>query len=242
MRVFGFIEMSPRAKLSIIVVLALVFLTSGIYYVQAYHRLKPITAVQTEKKVLALTFDISWGNKMPGPVMDVLAKEKIAATFFVSGPWCKQYPELAERIKKDGHEIGSHGYRHINLSTLSPLEIKEELTKAGSNIKEVTGVSPQLLRTPNGDYNDAVIATAHQNQYDIIQWSIDSLDWMNPGVASITERVLKKAHPGAIVLLHASDTCTQTDKALPIIIKKLKEDGYQLVTVSELLKSGTKTE
>lgn len=242
MRVFGFVTLSPRAKLSIIVLLALVFLTSGMYYVQAYHRLKPIAQVQTDKKVIALTFDISWGNKMPGPVLDVLAQEKINSTFFVSGPWCKQYPELAERIKKDGHEIGSHGYRHINLSTLSPLEIKEEIEKAGANIKEVTGVEAQLIRTPNGDYNDAVIATAHQNHYDVIQWSIDSLDWMNPGVASITERVLKKAHPGAIVLLHASDTCQQTDKALPIIIKKLREDGYTFVTVSELLKTGTKTE
>ncbi|MGE5381337.1 MAG: polysaccharide deacetylase family sporulation protein PdaB [Methylocystaceae bacterium] len=242
MRVIGFVEISPRAKLAIIVVLALVFLTSGMYYVQAYHRLKPINSVQTDKKILALTFDISWGNKMPGPVLDELAKEKVKATFFISGPWAKQYPDLAKRIKKDGHEIGSHGYRHINLSTLSPLEIKEEMNKAGANIKEVTEVSPNLLRTPNGDYNDAVITVAHQNQYDVVQWSIDSLDWMNPGVASITERVLKKAHPGAIVLLHASDTCQQTDKALPIIIKKLKEDGYQLVTVSELLKTGNKTQ
>ncbi|HWR56716.1 MAG TPA: polysaccharide deacetylase family sporulation protein PdaB [Negativicutes bacterium] len=242
MRVFGFVEISPRAKLSIIIVLALVFLTSGMYYVQAYHRLKPVTSVQTDKKLLALTFDISWGNKMPGPVMDILAKEKVKATFFISGPWCKQYPELAQRLKSDGHEIGSHGYRHINLSTLSPLEIKEELNKASANIKEVTEVEPRLLRTPNGDYNDAVITTARQNQYEVIQWSVDSLDWMNPGVANISERVLKKAHPGAIVLLHASDTCQQTDKALPIIIKKLKEEGYQLVTVSELFKAGTKVE
>ena len=75
-------------------------------------------------------------------------------------------------------------------------------------------------------------------EYKVIQWSLDSLDWMNPGANTIAERVIKRAKPGDIVLMHASDTCKQTTEALPVILKELKKQGYKFVTVSELLKKG----
>ncbi len=81
-----------------------------------------------------------------------------------------------------------------------------------------------------------MIEAAHECKYEAIQWSVDSLDWMNPGVNTITERVSKKVHPGAIILMHASDTCKQTTEALPQVIKNLQSQGYELVTVSELMK------
>lgn len=235
-KIFGFYQLKARTKMIIIAMMAAVLIASSTFYVQAYHKLKPVYQVETEKKVVALTFDISWGNQTPMPVIEILKENKVKSTFFLSGPWVKQYPEIPKRIKADGHEIGSHGYRHINLSTLSKSEIKDEIMKAHANIKEVTGVNANLIRTPNGDYNDQVIEGAHECKYEVIQWSVDSLDWMNPGVASITERVSKKVHPGAIILMHASDTCKQTVEALPIVIKDLKAQGYEFVTVSELLK------
>lgn len=235
-KIFGFYEMHARAKIALIGVMVMVILASSVVYVQAYHRLKPVYEVPTNKKIVALTFDISWGNKTPLPVIELLKENKVKATFFLSGPWVKQYPEIAQRIEKDGHEIGSHGYRHINLSNLSKTEIKEEVRKAHKNIKEVTGVDAKLIRTPNGDYNDQVIAGVRECNYEAIQWGTDSLDWMNPGTATIVERVSKRVHPGDIILMHASDTCKQTTEALPQVIKNLKEQGYTLVTVSELLK------
>jgi polysaccharide deacetylase family sporulation protein PdaB len=235
-KIFGFFQVKTGTKLVIISVLAVLLLTTSVLYVQASHKLKPIYQVETEKKVVALTFDISWGDKTPLPVIDILKANHIQSTFFLSGPWVKQYPEVPRRIKSDGNEIASHGYRHINLSNLSKNEIKEEIMKAHNNIKEVTQTDANLIRTPNGDYNDQVIEAAHECKYDVIQWSVDSLDWMNPGVASITERVSKKVHPGAIILMHASDTCKQTVEALPLVIKDLKSQGYEFVTVSELMK------
>lgn len=235
-KIFVFFQMKTGTKLVIISVLAVLLLTTSVLYVQASHKLKPIYQVETEKKVVALTFDISWGDKTPLPVIDILKANHIQSTFFLSGPWVKQYPEVPRRIKSDGHEIASHGYRHINLSNLSKNEIKEEIMKAHNNIKEATQADANLIRTPNGDYNDQVIEAAHECKYDVIQWSVDSLDWMNPGVASITERVSKKVHPGAIILMHASDTCKQTVEALPLVIKDLKSQGYEFVTVSELMK------
>jgi polysaccharide deacetylase family sporulation protein PdaB len=233
---FGFYELKARSKVILIGLIATILLSSSFVYVQAYHKLKPIYEIKTDKKLVALTFDISWGNNTPIPVIDILKNNDIKSTFFLSGPWVKQYPEVPKRIMEDGHEIASHGYRHINLSNLSKNEIKEEIMKAHNNIKEVTGVDANLIRTPNGDFNDQVIEAAHECNYEVIQWSTDSLDWMNPGVNSIIDRVSKKVHPGDIILMHASDTCKQTTEALPVIITNLKSQGYQFVTVSELLK------
>lgn len=234
--IFGFCFLKKRAKRFLIGLLALTVLSSSVVYVQAAYSLKPIYEVKTDQKVIALTFDISWGDTTPTPVLDILQKENVKGTFFVSGPWVKQYPEIPQRIKTDGHEIGSHGYRHINYSTLSKKEVADEIMKAHKNIQEVTGLTPNLIRMPNGDYNNTVIQAAHDCQYEAIQWGTDSLDWMNPGVDNIIERVSKKVHPGDIILMHASDTCKQTAAALPEIIKRLKDQGYQFVTVSELLK------
>ena len=95
-----------------------------------------------------------------------------------------------------------------------------------------------LIRTPNGDYNDQVIEAVKEVDYQAIQWTTDSLDWMNPGVNTIIERVSTRAHPGDIILMHASDTCKQTTEALPTVIKNLKAKGYEIVFVSDLLKEG----
>jgi len=200
-----------------------------------------IYKVKTDKKVAALTFDISWGTQVPGPVLDILKKENVKATFFLSGSWAKKYPKFSKRIVAEGHEIASHGEEHVNLSQYSKEEVKKNILTAHEKIKEVTGVEPKLLRTPNGDWNDMVLTTAEELNYKVIQWSADSLDWKKPGVDAIINNVLKKVEPGAIILMHASDTCLQTPDALPAVLAGLKKQGYQLVTVSELLKMGPGT-
>lgn len=197
-----------------------------------------IYKVKTERKVAALTFDISWGTKVPGPVMDTLKKYNIKSTFFLSGPWVQRYPEFPRRLVKEGHEIASHGNRHIDLDRESPATVREEIMAAHQAIKEVTGVSPCLIRTPNGAWNDMVLGVADELGYKVIQWSTDSLDWKKPGVDAIVNRVLDRVHPGAIILMHASDTCLQTPEALPRVIEGLKAKGYDLVTVSKLLEEG----
>lgn len=197
-----------------------------------------IYKVKTDQKVAALTFDISWGTKVPGPVIDILKNQGVKSTFFLSGPWVLQHPEFPRRLVREGHEIASHGNAHINLDRESPDKIRQEINTAHEAIKEVTGVSPCLIRTPNGAWNHMVLSTADQLGYKVIQWSTDSLDWKKPGVDAIVQRVLNNVHPGAIILMHASDTCLQTPAALPAVIEGIKARGYKLVTVSELLKLG----
>lgn len=237
-----------KQKKRLLIACALLFcatLFSLIFYQQqnltAIAKKYAIYKVKTDKKVAALTFDISWGTEVPGPVLDTLKKNNAKATFFISGPWAKKHPEFPKRIVADGHEVASHGEEHINLSQYSQEDVKKNILAAHQNIKDVTGVEPNLIRTPNGDWNDMVLTTAEELNYKVIQWSTDSLDWKKPGVEAITDRVLKKVHPGAIILMHASDTCLQTPDALPRVLEGLKKQGYELVTVSELLKMGPAT-
>lgn len=197
-----------------------------------------IYRVKTDQPAVALTFDISWGTQTPPPVMDILKTHNVKATFFLSGPWVRRYPELARRLADEGHEIGSHGHRHINLSREARETVAEEIRLAHQAIREVTGREANLIRTPNGDFDQMVVEVAAGEGYRVIQWSVDSLDWMNPGVEAITNRVLRLAHPGAIILMHASDTCKQTTAALPAVIAGLQQKGFRLVTVSELLAMG----
>ncbi|SEC19045.1 polysaccharide deacetylase family sporulation protein PdaB [Paenibacillus sp. GP183] len=195
-----------------------------------------IYSVQTDKKLVALTFDISWGEKRPDPIIKILEDKKVKnATFFLSAPWSKTHPEIIEHIKKNGYEIGSHGNKHSNYSTLSDEEIRKQISIAHGVLTEMTGKGPNLIRMPNGDFDKRVLRIAGELGYSVIQWDTDSHDWMNKGVDSIINRVVTKVHPGDIILLHASDTVKQTHEALPVIIDQLRAKGYEFVSVSELI-------
>ncbi|NMM55419.1 polysaccharide deacetylase family sporulation protein PdaB [Paenibacillus aquistagni] len=195
-----------------------------------------IYSVPTEKKLIALTFDISWGETRTQPILDILEQKGVKkSTFFLSSPWSKTHPDLVKKIVDAGYEIGSHGHKHVNYSSLSDDEIRKQISTAHQILTDMTGKEPNLIRMPNGDFDKRVLTIAEQLNYKVIQWDTDSLDWKNPGVDTIVNRVMKKAHPGDIVLLHASDSCKQTHLALPIIIDQLRAQGYEFVTVSELL-------
>lgn len=194
-----------------------------------------IAGTRTEEKVVALTFDHSWGNKFTPSILDTLQKNNLKVTFFIMGPWAEKYPEVAKRMVADGHEIASHGYRHENYGDRSAEWVREDIQKSAEQIKAVTGVEPRLLRPPNGHYSQTSLRVTEELGYKTIIWNIDSLDWKNPGRDVIIERVVKRLKPGGIILLHASDTPVQTAEALPILLARIQEAGYKVVTVGDLL-------
>lgn len=199
----------------------------------------PLRTVPVSSKELALTFDISWGTVMPPKVLAILEKEKVPATFFLSGPWSKNHPEMVQAIIKGGFQVESHGQKHVNYSGLSNAGIQQNIQSA-ADILATYGVKTDMVRPPNGDYNKRALKVAADMGQRIVLWGTDSRDWMNPGVGAITQRVLKGAHSGDIILLHASDTCKQTDLALPAILSGLREKGFKLVTVDQLLQDQVK--
>lgn len=198
----------------------------------------PIFYVTTQARKMALTFDISWGEDTPDKVLDVLKQYDQKATFFLSGPWSQNHPEIVKRIAAEGHEIASHGWKHVNLSQYDAAYIKENIGQTHEVLKELTGQTPVFFRPPNGDYDDLSVRTAKEVGYETIIWSIDSLDWKNPGVDYMVRRVTREAFPGAIILFHASDSSKQTHTALPKVIARLRAEGWELVTLGELMKEG----
>lgn len=211
----------------------------GAFYVQVSDMISTgpmaIAGTRTDQKVVALTFDHSWGNKFTPSILDTLQKNNTKVTFFIMGPWAQKYPEVAKRMVADGHEIASHGYRHENYGDMSADWVRQDIQKAHGQIKEVTGVDPTLLRPPNGHYSQQSLKVTDELGYKTIIWNVDSLDWKNPGRDVIINRVMKRIKPGAIILLHASDTPVQTADALPLLLERINAEGYQIVTVSELL-------
>ena len=223
-------------------VVAVIF-AAGVIYTEKDHiavfsneQAAAIYDVPTDQKIIALTFDISWGEKRAEPIIKILKEKNVKnATFFLSSPWAQTHPQIVKTIVSNGWEIGSHGHKHENYSKLSDDEIKSQIQTAHSILTEETGKAPQLIRLPNGDFDKRVLQISRDMGYKVIQWDTDSQDWMNIGTKNIVDRVMKRAHPGDIVLLHASDSVKQTHEALPIIIDQLRSQGYQFVSVSQLI-------
>ncbi|GKU76670.1 polysaccharide deacetylase family sporulation protein PdaB [Paenibacillus sp. L3-i20] len=239
----GFYVMNgKKIKRYFFIAIALVF-SIGIIYAErdnitvfAPQQPAAIYSVPTDKKVVALTFDISWGDKRAEPIIEVLKEKKITqATFFLSSPWSQAHPELVKKIQDAGYEIGSHGHKHDFYSKLTEEEIRKQISTANTILTDLTGKKPNLIRLPNGDFDKRVLRIAEELQYTVIQWDTDSLDWMNIGTDKIVNRVVTRTHPGDIILMHASDSVTQTHIALPTIIDQLRGDGYDFVTVSQLI-------
>ncbi|MDI3299265.1 MAG: polysaccharide deacetylase family protein [Bacillota bacterium] len=197
---------------------------------------RPIFYARTTRRVLALTFDISWGSKVAPLVLDVLKQYRVHATFFLSGFWARQHPDLVRRMVADGHEIASHGDEHVDLDRLSREQVRRNLSIAERDIRSVVDVRPRFLRPPNGAYDAMVVETARQLGYETVIWSVDSLDWKRPGPEAIVRRVTSLVFPGAIVLFHASDSAPDTPVALPTVLANLKARGYRAVPLGELLK------
>lgn len=237
-----FVFSARKIKKYFFLAIALVFAIGVIYTerdnISVFAPQQPVAIynVPTDRNVVALTFDISWGDKRLEPILQVLKEKDIkSATFFVSSLWSQQHPELVKKIQEAGYEIGSHGHKHDNYSTLTDDEIRSQITTAHSIISDVTGTSPNLIRLPNGDFDKRVLKIASELQYQVIQWDTDSMDWLSIGTEKIADRVISRAHPGDIILMHASDSAKQTHLALPIIIDQLRDKGYSFLSVSELL-------
>ncbi len=193
----------------------------------------PIYAVQTNQKKACLTFDAAWGNEDTQELINILGKYNAKATFFVVGEWVDKYPESVKALAEAGHEIMNHSNTHPNLPKLAREEIRSEIRACNDKIEKVTGIRPNLLRPPYGDYNNALLEVIEEENMYAIQWDVDSLDWKNLSAADIQTRVLSGVTNGSIILFH--NAAMNTPAALPGIIEKLQADGYELVTVNDLI-------
>ena len=220
-----------------VVLLGIYLSTSGVVSVSNTVNGKelPIYCVETEEKKVALSFDAAWGNTDTQKILDILKEHNIHVTFFMTGGWVESYPEDVKKIQEAGHDLGNHSENHKNMSQLDKTECENELMQVHTKVKELTGVDMELFRPPYGDYDDEVINNASNCGYYTIQWDVDSLDWKDYGVDSIIKTVCehKNLQNGSIILMH--NGAKYTAEALPKVIEGLKEKGYEIVPISELI-------
>lgn len=193
----------------------------------------PIYCVETQDKVLAISFDAAYGDQYTREILDILDRFNVKTTFFLVGFWIDKYPDAAEEIYRRGHELGNHSTTHPQMSKLTEEEIRKELKITGDKIKKITGKDPVLFRPPFGDYNNRLIEVAREMGYYTIQWDVDSLDWKELGVEPVVNRVLSRVDKGSIVLFH--NNAKYVTQFLPVILERLQKEGYKIVPVSKLI-------
>lgn len=197
---------------------------------------------RTSQKLVALTFDDGPYPPYTGQILDVLKERQVPATFFVIGQNAARYPDLIRRIAAEGHQLGNHTYNHVDLLKFDREAIIEEVARTNAVLAGILGHAPHVMRPPHG-FRDAVVMEAMAEcRLNVVEWSVSSRDWVNPGAEVIAERTLSKVKNGSVILLHDGDGIAaslpriQTVAATRIIIDRLVAQGYQFVTVDEILK------
>ncbi|MGE7947067.1 polysaccharide deacetylase family protein [Lysinibacillus sp. NPDC093688] len=192
--------------------------------------------INTDEKIIALTFDDGPHRKYTSQILDVLAKHDAKATFFIVGQNAEKNPEVVARMYKEGHELANHTFTHPLRTNVSNL--LKEIKQTDDTIQNITGTKPTLFRPVEGQYSDAMIEAIAKEGYKVVMWSwhLDTLDWKSPGTNRIVNTVINGVKEGNIVLFHdGGGNRHQTVKAMEKILTELDSQGYRFVTVSELL-------
>ena len=188
------------------------------------------------EKRIALTFDDGPHPRLTPIILDILKEYHVTATFFLVGENVDYYPKIVNRIYNEGHEIGNHTYSHVKSSQVDPHCLEEEILNCESSIGGIVDIRPRVFRPPQGDIEENLGCICNALGYLVVLWSIDTRDWCHIPSAEIAETVIKTVRGGDIILMHdyiGHDS--PTPDALKKIIPALLEQGYEFVSISELL-------
>lgn len=189
-----------------------------------------------EKRQIALTFDDGPHPEYTPEILSILEEYGVSATFFVIGENVRQYPELVKKESDMGNEIGNHTFSHPCISKTSFGDLLQEAELVDGEVLEITGTAPKIFRPPGGVCDKTVGLVAKEKNYSVILWTVDTKDWQSPKTEDIVSNVKKHLRPGAIILFHDYIWGkSPTPEALRILIPYIINEGYEIVTVSELL-------
>ena len=204
----------------------------GYTTVLAEKRKVPIYSVDTQQRLVSISFDAAWGADKTLQILDVCDSYNVKATFFLVGFWVDKFPDMVAEIVRRGHEIGTHSQTHPQMSKLSKIQVQDELATSCNKISAITGEPVTLFRPPFGDYNNQLLEVAESLGLHTIQWSIDSLEWKGISAEQIASRTNGAKH-GDIILCHNnSDHIVQ---ALPAIFTALQAKGLTFVPIGQLI-------
>lgn len=186
--------------------------------------------VVTEKKKIALTFDDGPHEEYTPMLLDGLKERNVCASFFLMGKNAESYPDIVKRIKEEGHVIGNHSYSHVQLNAMKEVDACQEMTKANQVIAEITGETPNYVRPPFGAWSHNLDCITNMI---VVLWDVDPLDWQCQNTDLVVKRVVSKVKEGDIILLH--DSYESTVEAAFQIIDTLEKEGYEFVTLDEII-------
>lgn len=205
----------------------------GIIATSASSKQLPVYSVDTKEKKVALTMNCAWNADDIDSILDTLSKNKIHITFFMVGDWVNKYPEYVKKIADNGHEIANHSNTHPHVNQLNIDKNMEQIKLCSEKIEKITGNKTTLYRGPYGEYNDTVINAANELKHTTIQWNLDTLDYTGLTGEEMWKRLDSKLSNGSIILSH--NGTKHTADSLELLLHNIKEKGYEIVTVSELI-------
>ncbi len=193
----------------------------------------PIYCVDTKEKKVALTMNCAWNADDIDTILKTLQDNQTKITFFMVGDWVDKFPETVKKIADAGHEIGNHSNTHPHVNNLSSEENKKEIIDCSNKIEQITGKKTVLYRGPYGEYNNTVIRAAKEANHVTIQWNLDTLDYTGLTGEEMWKRLEGKLKNGSIILTH--NGTKHTADSLDKLLKNIKQAGYKVVPVSELI-------
>lgn len=193
--------------------------------------------------VVAITFDDGPDPRFTPEILKILDEEEVKATFFMVGKHAEKYPQLARQVAAAGHEIGNHTYSHANLLRAPQGRITAEIKHGEEAILHATGQRPSLFRPPRGLYESKLMKETKTGGYTVVLWSLSSVDWLEMRPIDISSKILQNVAPGDIILFHDSGNLIRAEggerlptvRSLKAVLEGLKEQGYDFVTVTEML-------
>lgn len=234
MQIFYMKKSSLKLLILSIVIIVLVAIIAGVFYKLSRATLaEPIYQGDSSKKQVAITINVDWGEDIVPEMVKVLDEKDAKATFFITGRFAEKYPDIVRQIAASGQEIENHGYAHPHPDKLSVEDNAAEIRKTEEILQNITGEKTKFFASPYGEHGENVLQAVSDNAYQLIMWTLDTIDWRDSEVELIVDRASgEKIVNGAIILMHPKE---HTLAALPQIIDNLQEKGYTLVGISELV-------
>lgn len=186
------------------------------------------------KKYIYLTFDLGYEAGFTEKILDALKENNVKAAFFITAHYVNTEPKLVQRMIDEGHIVGNHTVNHKSMPNLTDEDIKEEVMKLHQEIFEKYNYEMKYLRPPKGEYSERVLSLCENLGYKTVMWSFAYVDWdekKQPSKSDAMDKIISNLHNGEIMLLHATSR-TNAD-IMDKIIKKIKEDGYEIRSIEE---------
>ena len=193
---------------------------------------RPVYQGNPRKPAVAFMINVAWGEEYLLPMLEVLEEKGARGTFFLTGIWVEKNEDLTRRILEGGHELGNHGYSDSEVfPELDSWGVSNSIRRTNEVIFDAAGCYPVYFTPHKGEFNDLTLELVSRQGMRTVLWTLDTVDWQEPGVAAMREKILSGIGPGKIVLMHPTkDTVTLLEAIIPVI----QERNLAVVTMAEL--------